>query len=182
MTSEQAEAALAGRPEPVEIRDSVWFYASFFVASLLLAIASVVAGGAGPVGAVLFGSYASWSLLRLITRRVRLRITAEGIEDTNHLGAPGLIRWEEILDVERSRWGLIEVRLHDEQAYWQRLSPFGRVAAAKMQLFGHGPAVLNSWGLGASKRDVLEALEAGVDAHVLASARSEKALGKGERK
>jgi hypothetical protein len=111
----------------------------------------------------------------LFDQRPRIRITADGIVDENFWYSPGLIPWEEIVDVRATGLGLIEVDLSDASAFLERLSPMRQVARFKMQLLGFGPAVITPWGLDRSGREVVALLQDGLDEHVVLSARREGA-------
>lgn len=162
--------------EQVEIRDSRLFYVSWSVATSALAVALVTVPGIGPFLTVLFGAHALWALRRLFDRRARIQITSEGIVDRNFWYSPGLIRWEEIIDIYSRGLGLIEVQLRDEISFWDRLSPLRQLARYKFQLFGYGPALITSWGLERSGSVVVDMLQAGLDEHVLQSAQEGQLL------
>jgi len=157
----------------IDIYDSRPFYALWFVVMAALAFAVGTMPGLGPLIAMVFGIHALWALRRLFFRRPRVRITAEGIVDRNFWYSPGLIRWEDIIDVYSTGLGLIEVELKDEMAFWERLSPLGQMARYKLQLLGYGPALITPWGLERSGSEVVDMLQAGLDEHVLQSAQVE---------
>ena len=161
------------QPEWVDIHDSRPFYASWFVGMTALAFAVGTVPGLGPLLAMVFGIHAVWALSRLFARRPRIQITSEGIVDRNFWYSPGLIRWEEIIDVYSRGLGFIEVELKDETAFWERLSPLRQIARYKFQLFGYGPALITPWGLERSGSEVVDMLQAGLDEHVLQTARVE---------
>lgn len=168
-------------PEPdtsegIDIHDSRSLYVVFFVGMTSLAIASATFSGWPVFLAIPFGVYAVWALRRLFDRRPRIQITPEGIVDRNFWYSPGLIRWEEIIDVYSKGLGLIEVELKDEIVFWERLSPLRQMARYKRQLFGFGPALITSWGLERSGPEVVDMLQAGLDEHVLQSAQEERLL------
>ena len=181
---------------PIEIRDSRAFYALWAEVAGSLAVLSAASwiwgpvGLAGLVGLGVFGAHAVWALRRLFGRRVRLRITEEGIVDENFWYSPGLIKWDEVLDVRATRWGRIEIDLLDENAFLARLSgphQVGRIKqlarsarAIHTVLLGFGPASIFSWGLEASRGEIIEALEAGMDSYALSVVRQGHALAPGE--
>lgn len=158
----------------VAIHDSKGFYACWCIGMAILAGASATLPGVGPYGLVVFGAHAVWALYRLMDRQARIRVTREGIVDENFWYSPGLIPWEEILDVRVTQLGLIEVDLRDESAFWARLSPLRQIARFKHQLFGFGPALITPWGLDGSTGEVVGLLQAGLDDHVLSTARRER--------
>jgi hypothetical protein len=160
-------------PDQVEIHDSRLLYGSWCVGTAGLAAALATVSGPGPLLAVVFGVHAVWALRRLFDGRPRIQITSEGIVDRNFWYSPGLIRWEEIIDVYSSRFGLIEVELKNEVAFWERLSPLRQIARYKLQLLGFGPALITPWGLDRSGPEVVDLLQEGLDSHVLRSARRE---------
>ncbi len=172
----------AAPADPIEIRDSRAFYALWAELAGSLAVLSGAAwawgpgGFAGLVGLGVFGANTVWSCLRLFRRRVRLRITEEGIVDENFWYSPGLIKWDEILDVRESRWGYIEVDLADKPAYFRRLSGLAQTVRAYQRLWGFGPAAISSWGLEASRGEIIEALETGMDSYALSMVRQVDAL------
>jgi hypothetical protein len=137
------------------------------------------AGVAGLVGMGVFGINAAWALHRLFRRKARLRITEQGIIDEQFWYSPGLIKWDEILDVRPSRWGYIEIDLADKPAYFRRLSGLAQTVRAYMRLWGFGPAAISSWGLEASRGEIIEALETGMDSYALSMVRQADALESG---
>ena len=182
--------------DPIEIRDSRVFYALWGDLALLLAAVSAASWAWGPfgllglVGLGVFGTHSLWAFQRLFHRRVRLRITEEGVVDENFWYSPGLIKWDEILDVRVTRWGRIEIDLVDENEFLARLSgphQLGRVKqlaqsarAIHMVLLGFGPAAIASWGLEGSRAEIVEMLEAGMDRYALSVVREGDALEPGE--
>ncbi len=176
----------AAPADPIEIRDSRAFYALWAELAGSLAVLSGAAWAWGPVGFAglvglgVFGANTVWSCLRLFRRRVRLRITEGGIVDENFWYSPGLIKWDEILDVRATRWGYIKIDLADEKAYFERLSGLAEVAHAYQKLWGLGPAAIFSWGLEASRGEIIEALETGMDSYALSVVRQGDALEPGE--
>ena len=168
----------AAPPAVGEISDSRLFYGIYTAVLAALGIATIPMGY-GLLGGLFFGGYAAWTLWRLIDKRPRLFITDEGIVDRTYLWSPGLIRWDEILDFRPARWGLISVRLRDEQAFWDRLPLFAKFAAGKAQLHGLGPAFIVGWALEASRSELLDALESGADAHALRAVKAAAALTEG---
>jgi hypothetical protein len=153
-----------------EVRNSRVFYGVLLILFGVLTALSAAQWGWGWLGAIIFGGYGLWSLARLLDERPRVFLTEEGVVDQAYLHSPGLIRWSEILTLAPGGWGTITIELRDETTYWERLSPYGKFVAGKLQLFGYGPAVIQSWGLAASRSDLLDALEDGLDEYVLRSA------------
>ncbi len=82
----------------------------------MTALAVLSATAWGPLGLIIFGAHAVWAFRRLLDPRPRIRLSSDGIVDKNFWYSPGLIPWEEILDVRSTRLGLIEVDLKDESA------------------------------------------------------------------
>lgn len=150
----------------LELRDSKAFWGTVAVATGALALASS-GTGLGPFGLVLFGGYATWAVSRLLHRPVRLAVNAQGIVDRTFWFSPGLIPWSEIVDVRPGRFGFIDIELRDEAAFMERLPPLRRLARWKFALYGLGPAAMNPWPLPASRREIVEALESGLDAFIL---------------
>ena len=160
----------------IEFRDSQAFYGSSCVGSAGLAVYS-----SEPWMALLLGSYSAWSFLRVVSWRVRVRVTEDGIVDeTFGWYSPGLIRWEGIRDVRAGRWGGIEIELKDEKAFFYRLSPPAVLARAISRLFGLGPAVINPLYFKGSRRELLESLEAALDSYTLDAVRQSHTLASGE--
>ena len=161
--------------DQIEIRDSRLFYAICSEVAGSLALLSAISWAWGPAGvAGLVG--AAWALHRLFHRKARLRITDQGIIDEQFWYSPGLIKWDEILDVRESRWGYIEIDLADKQAYFRRLSGLAQTVRAYQRLWGFGPAAISSWGLEASRGEIIEALETGMDSYALSMVRQADAL------
>ena len=166
-----SESLDAQATDPIEIRDSRPFWA--FCGALMgsLATLSAVAWGWGPFGLVVFGTHTVRTFARLLSRRTRLRITDEGIVDENFWYSPGLIKWDEILDVSAARWGAIEIDLLDANAFLARLSGLAQLYRVKLWLKGFGPAVIIPWGLEGSRRELIEILETGMDSYALSVVR-----------
>ena len=156
---------------------ALWFGLTATVAAL-----STVSWGWGPLGPIFFGGIAGLALREILVRPLRIRITAEGILDKHNPPlAVGFISWEEILDVHPIPGrGLIELELRDPKAFCERLPLLARLSAKLWRLRGHGPAVIQTWGLAASKGEIVEVLEDGLDAHVLAAARQELTRSRGK--
>lgn len=166
--------------EPIEFADSRTFYGSWCVLTGSLAALSTVSWGWGPFGLIAFGAHAGWALFRLLRRRTRLRVTEDGIVDENFWYSPGLIRWEEIVDVQPTRWGLIDVKLLDEEGFWDRQSALAQVVRMKYLFFGFGAAAIVPWGLTGSRRSIVRAIHERFDAAAIAAMRRERALNPGE--
>ncbi len=161
----------------IEIRDSKTFYGAFFVVLAAMAMMS----SPWP-WTVLFGVQSLWALLRVARRRVRLRVTEDGIvEETFRWYSAGLIRWEEIRDVRVTRGGGIEIELKDEKAFLKRLSPLSVLARVSQRfIFRVGPATISPLSLEGSKRELVESLESALDSFTLTSIRQSATLGSDE--
>ena len=168
--------------DQIEVRDSRLFYAICGGVAGSLAVLAAISLAWGPAGVAdlvalgVFGINAAWVLHRLFRRKARLRITEQGIIDENFWYSPGLIKWDEILDVRESRWGYIEIDLADKQAYFRRLSGLAQTVRAYQRLWGFGPAAISTWGLEASRGEIVEALETGMDSYALSMVRETDAL------
>ena len=160
----------------IEIHDSRLFLGLYSGGMTIAAIAGALLSGWGPVLPIIFGTHALWSLRRLFDRRPRLRVSAEGIRDENFWYSPGLIRWEEIRDVRRTRFGLIEIELRDEGAFLDRLSWLQQLPRLKFAMFGFGPALVTPWGFKGTTREVVTTLQQGLERYLLDSVRSEHSL------
>ena len=170
-----SESLDAQATAPIEIRDSRTFWA--FYCALAGSLAALSEGwGWGPVGLLVSGTHTAYSLVRLLSRRTRLRITDEGIVDEIFWYSPGLIKWDEILDVRAARWGAIEVDLLYANAFLARLSDLAQLRRIKQRLMGFGPAVIFPWGLGGPRRELIEMLETGMDSYALSVVRRAKPL------
>jgi hypothetical protein len=101
-------------------------------------------------------------------------VNAVGIRDENFWYSPGLIRWDEILDVRPTRFGLIEVELRDEGAFWGRLSPLSQLPRVKLTLLGFGPALITPWGLEGTRRGLVNLLKKELEQNLLESVRREQ--------
>jgi hypothetical protein len=159
----------------ISFRDSRTFYGASCVA-----LAAMATMSSPWPWTVLFGAQSLWAFLRFINQRVRLRVTDDGIVDeTFSWYSPGLIRWEGIRDVRAGRWGGIEIELKDPKAFYYRLSPPAALSRAISRLFGLGPAVINPSYYKASRRELLESLEAALDSYTLDTVRQSDTLGSG---
>lgn len=158
--------------EVVEFRDSP---TSFGVMGLILGVLAFQASWWPSAG--LFGICSLWLVSRAARRRVRLRITDEGITDeTFGWYSPGLIPWEEVREIRYGAWRAVDIELKDEAAFLYRLSPLARLGRIPGRLFGLGSAYLNPLYFRASRRTLHDSLEAGLRAHELESIRRYKAL------
>ncbi len=157
---------------PIEIRDSRTFWALCSALMGSLTALSAASGGGGWVGLWLFGTRTIYTFVRLLGRRIRLRITEEGIVDQNFWYSPGLITWSEMLDVRATRWRTIEIDLVDEEAFLARLSVLARLYRIKLQLRGLGPTLIVPWGLECTRRELIEMLETGMDSYALSAVRA----------
>ena len=165
--------------EPGEVYDSVLFLLVWLVGSGALLLASTLSWGWGILGMFVFGGHTGWALFRLLRRKARLRITEEGIIDRTFWHSPGLIPWEQIIRVRPARWGMISVEIRDEDEFMAKQSTLANLARIKFLMFNLGPAAIYSLPLQGSRKKLLQALEAGLDAHELARVRQERALGCG---
>ncbi len=141
---------------------------SFFAG--LVAVSGGVAAAFAAVGSLVLATlamaYTAWAGYRLIAPG-RLRVTRDGILDETFWYSPGLIPWDEITDIRPTRFGLVEIDLVDETAYVDRLGPWAQLALIKQQLYGFGPALIVPWVLRGTRRDLVEGLQEGLDAHTL---------------
>lgn len=157
-----------------EIHGSRLFFGSV---GLLAAVAAIACASAGQVFfATIAAAYAGWSGFRLWIKPAWVRVTTEGIVDETFWYSPGLIRWSEIIDIRETRWGLIEIDLLDETAFWERLGPLRQLARIKYQLYGFGPASIVSWTLKGRRSDIVDRLQDGLDTFALTSFTDPEAL------
>jgi len=165
----------------VEIGDSRTFLFAHLLGSAALAIGSLalvsLAPALGVVGSIAFSLHTAWSARRLVAPKVRLRITEEGVLDDVHWYSPGFIPWEEIYNVRKTSYGLIELDLVDDDAFRERLSFFQRMVRLHWGFYGMGPEMVSSWPLASTKNEVFVALESGLEAFTLAAVRQGAALG-----
>jgi hypothetical protein len=167
--------------EPVEFRDSWPFYLVLLVAAVALGVCSVAYWPRwGPVPLVVFGPGAVGAVLRFLRQRVRLRITEEGIVDRTRWYSPGLIPWEDIVDVRVGPWGLIQLELAEGSSFWERQTPLRQVHMIRTQFWGLSPATIFPLGLSAARRTIVQAIEDGMDRHALQSLRRAAELPAGD--
>ena len=167
--------------EPVEFRDSWPFYLILLVATVALTVCSVAYWPVWrPVPLFFFGSAAVGATLRVLRRRVRLRINEEGILDRTHWYSPGLIPWQDIIDVRVGRWGTIEIDLAESSSFWERQTVLRQLHMMRAQVWGMGPAAVSPLGLSATRHTILQAMEERMSRHALASLRREAELLPGE--
>jgi hypothetical protein len=171
-----AMAGSSDDPDTLEIYDSRPLFAAYFAGMAMAAVRCALLPGWGPILAIAFGSHALWSLRRLLHRRPRISVSEEGIRDEKFWYSPGLIPWDEVRDVRRTRFGLVELELRDEGAFWNRLSPLRQLPRVKTTLLGFGPALVTPWGLEGSTRRVVSVIQEGLERHLLESVRSEHVL------
>jgi hypothetical protein len=110
--------------EPVEFRDSLPVYLVWLVAMVVLTTCAVAFWPTwGPTPLLAFGSAAVAAALRVLRRRVRLRIAEEGIIDHTGWYSPGLIPWEDVVDVRPGPWGYVQLDLTEASSFWERQTP-----------------------------------------------------------
>jgi hypothetical protein len=119
--------------------------------------------------ALIFGFHAGFALKQLTREDPGLRITEEGVIDNSHWWHSGLIPWHEIVDIHASRWGMIEIKLRDENQFWQRLTALQQFAHIKTQLYGFSPALIVPWLLVGARGQIVEELQTGLDQYTLRS-------------
>lgn len=157
-----------------EFRDSRLFFGT------IAALNAAVALAATPVPALFFGACAIWWARNVIAPRTRIRVTREGVELSYFVRSPGLIRWEDVVDVREGRFGTVEVELKDEDGFARRLSLPDRLVAGLNRLFyGFGPTAVSGLMVAGSRKEIHAALEAALDAYTLEASR-ESLLLKGE--
>jgi len=155
-----------------EFRDSRLFFGTLAVLHLALA---VLLGE--PVVALFLCAFAVKPALNAARPRTRVRVTEKGIELRYFVRSPGLIRWDEVLDIREGRWGVTELELRDENAFRERLSRIDRMIAATNRLiYGFGPTAVSSMLLKGSKREIRESLETALDSYTLAAFRNDAVL------
>ena len=155
-----------------EFRDSRLFFGTF--ALIHVALAAFLSE---PVTALILCAVAVKLALYAARPRTRVRVTEAGIELGYFLRSPGLIRWDDVLDIREGRWGVIELELKDENAFRERLSGIDRmIVAVNRLIYGFGPTAVSSMLLKASKREIRESLETALDSYTLAAFRDDAFL------
>ena len=158
------------------------FWIGWFALSCVATIGLALTGH--PIAvffALVFGAHAVGAIKQMTRSAPGLRITEEGLLDNSHWWHSGLIPWDEIIDVRASRWGMIEIDLRDEQAFWQRLTPIQQLAHWKSQLYGFSPALVVPFLLEGSRSQLVDEMQAGLDQYTLRSGAQSPALPDGDR-
>lgn len=161
----------------LETRNSLLYLASHSATMSTLSAACLFGWGLGLAGFIGFESLAIWSAQRLVSRPVRLRVTEEGVHDDTGWYSPGFIAWSEVANVRITNLGFIEIDLVDEDAFLSRLAPLSRIRRMQWRFFGFGPQLIAPWGLAASRSEIFEALEGGLDEYTLRAVRRDAQLG-----
>ena len=105
--------------------------------------------------------------------RTRVRVTEEGIEIRYFVHPPGLIPWDEVLDIREGRW-VVELELKDAKAFRESLSPIDRrITDLNRLVYGFGPTAVSSLLLDGSKPEIRKALETALDSYTLAAFRDD---------
>ena len=165
---------------PVEYRDEPGYVAIYLTVMVLLAaLFSLAASPIGVAITAVFALSAAWAGLRLLRPKVRVQITEEGIVDENFWYSPGLIPWDNVLDIQKGPWATITVDLRDEAAFFDGLDPLQVIPRVKWRLLGFGPATISALILDASHDEVVDELQAGLDAYTLRSGASSPAIPEG---
>ena len=175
------ETSSSAAGSSVEIYDSPLAVLAWLILCVGLLLSSTFLWDWGAFGVIIFGTHAVYAGARLLHRPVRLRITEEGIVDRIVWPSAGLIRWEEILELRPTRWGLIEIRLRDPDAFMEQRSTLFQLSRFKVLIRGWSPAVLFSLFLTGSRKHLLEQLESGLDAFTLTAVRQDRVLEAVER-
>lgn len=160
---------LAGNPEMAECghEDHVWYDSVLFFGGYAAGMGLLTAGFLAVPGAALVavvtGMHMVWAVLRLLWRRPRLRVTGEGVVDEHFWYSSGLLPWSAIRDIRPTKWGLIQIELRDEDAYYGALHPLKTLGLLKMRIFGFPPALLTPWALRGSRGEIVSGLKEGLD-------------------
>jgi len=144
---------------------------SFVIANLSLAAGSWIAGTL----AVLFGVQSALYLRLALWPEVRASVTEQGIVLGNRSGSPAVIDWSEVLDVTRSRFGRIEIRVRDEVDVWRRMPWWPRWRREHFSV-RPGPVVLEGWRLSPDTESLLRALEDGMDRYAIRAIKAQADL------
>lgn len=135
------------------------------------------AAGTWPVAtlAALFGVQSLVYLRYALFPELRVRLTEQGIVLGAHSGLPVSIEWSEVLDVNRSRFGRVEIRVRDEADVWRRMPRWSRW---RREHFGFrpGPITLRAWQLSPDTESIFRALEDGMDEYALRAMKAQPAL------
>jgi hypothetical protein len=167
-------------PPPDEFTDSPTYHGSVGLVSGLIAFAlgSISsAAGTWPVAglAALFGVQSLYYLRYALFPELRVRLTEQGIELGSRTGSPLSIEWSEVLDVSRSRFGRVEIKVRDGSDVWRRLPRWGRWRREHFSL-RPGPITLHGWRLTPDTESIFRALEDGMDQYALRSMKAQAAL------
>lgn len=165
----------------VEYYDSRPIYLTWFnvclLACVVLVLASLNGGGPfGMIGALPFGLSALYSFPRLVSRRVRLAISEEGILEQNFWYSPGFLPWDQVLAVRRRMWGLIEVEIRDPDSLLGKQPLLRKLGMRWLRLRGYGLVVITPWGLEGEGSEIVGTLQDGLEEFNLAAVRHAKAL------
>jgi len=157
------------------------FWIGWFALSCVATIGLALTGH--PIAflfAVIFGAHAAGALKQLRRPGAALRITEDGLIDNSHWWFSGLIPWGEIIDIRAARWGMIEIELRDESAFWEQLTALQKLGRLKSQLYGFGPALIVPFLLQGSRSQLVDEMQAGLDQYTLRSGAQSPALPDGD--
>ncbi len=146
------------------------------VASFALGTISFAAGSwLAATLAVLFGAQSLLYLRLAVFPEVRFRLTEWGVEVGARSGSPMVIEWSEVLDVHRSRFGQIEIKVRDEAEVWRKMSRWSRWRREHFS-FRPRPVTIEGWRLSPDTESIFRALEDGMDQYALRTMKAEVAL------
>jgi hypothetical protein len=161
----------------VEFYDSRNFHLLWLLLSAFILMICVGAGGAyAGLGFLLFIPHVLYALKRLVTRRVRIRISETGILDQSMWYSPGFLPWDDILDVRKRNWGLIEIQVRDQKKLLKSQGFLKRLAMRRFRFRGYSPVLVTPWALEDDRDEILQALQDGLEEFNLLAIRREKAL------
>jgi hypothetical protein len=102
-------------------------------------------------------------------------LTEQGIELGARAASPVVIAWSEVLDVSRSRFGQIDIRLREDADVWQRMSRWIRWRRKHLS-FRESPYTLQGWALTPDTESIFRALEEGMDQYALRTMKADREL------
>jgi hypothetical protein len=163
---------------PVEFRDFKTLHFNYFVICALFSVLGLASGDLfGVIAGGFLGTGALWSVGRLLSKRIRIAISRDGILEQNLWYSPGFIPWDQVLGFRERRMGSIEVEIRDHEEMIGQQPLLRRLQMKWLRFRGYGPVLIIPWGLEGGKTAVLEALQDGLDAYYLDKVRNEKAIG-----
>ena len=135
----------------------------------------------GVLGTLYFSTM-GLNILRLaLNPKPALSFSEDGVLNRTYLSSGRLVRWDDVLEIKRTRFpGIRTIVLRDPAGFRRRQPLLGRFIMRLTTILGLGPLPIHMWQLNARWAEVESRLEDGLQASQLRSVRQQQLL-EGER-